>query len=356
VDEGDSNPVVVRRLCFQELEDNVVFLVGEPAVLVESSSFVSCKADAGGAVTFGYPRLTMVNCCGDDCSAKIEGNFANIAVMYGDIILDSLTLVACTKKGVKNAATGGISISTSDNLHFSEVNFTDCGAVTGVAPFVHGKYESGDPCKFWNVYCCEGNYAVDYSPQGNKPFKIEFGNFYGNTATALKVPESVGLHVQSCIFKGNNGDIGSPLDHVATITNCVFDNDFPVLAIQMHVNFKSSETASYWLYAEHTLICVLFPAIPPPAGEPGNGYVLIAPPSPSALFVQSVALDALLSFRPSKDHFLHTDLLSLSSKAGPSNFVSPSGLLTASPREFKVSAELLQSGRVVPIMSLGRFR
>jgi hypothetical protein len=209
-----------------------------------------------------------------------------------------LTLVGCGLSGSTHiaGATGAVHSENLQTADFSQLNFTRCFSSWDSAFYAHGVFENGCPCSYCNIHSCSAQCAVRYHPTDEaKALKLDHSNFYNNAITSdpsslhgVLYPSTGVIEAESCVFSGNPRDFSPNLKF--RITNCVFDKAIPSYVTQVSGNRALATTASFYLYPEDRLVCVLFDPIPVP-----EGWVTASPAAQVEVPVQSTEKDAPIS-------------------------------------------------------------
>jgi hypothetical protein len=200
---------------------------------IVETSFVNVKAANsiayGGAMYLNVPTVTTYRCCGNRCYSNDYGSFSVIhgegSHQFGDT---AIIFSEATNRD------GTIEIQPAlkpCKIAMKRMNFTLCRVRNKGSAFKIDAKNQSFTSSHLILVDLAGDTGIHSYCQGN--CSLSFSNIYNNTLSrsfvAVYCDES-GFPVSNCIFRNNSCDFGmnsnSPNQRF-TISNCVFDRDFP---------------------------------------------------------------------------------------------------------------------------------
>jgi hypothetical protein len=232
---------------------------------VEDSSMSHCSACGFGGVAYFsiVYHVFFSRCCISACFAMKLGNTLYIA-WHSNVSLEVVGIHGCSP---------ALGLDTCDGIHFSDhgaiatlsdINFTGNQALFVCVSAINGKslssncWETNLSCRWMNVV---GNSGVCgfYSARAMDAWVIERCNFYDNHllvlgAFILSNFDGFGMRVKSCIFSGNDFDIGKidterQLPSRFILIDSVFSGPFPSMNLAITQNCNEQTRTASWTIA-----------------------------------------------------------------------------------------------------------
>jgi hypothetical protein len=253
---------------------------GATGLYVLDTAFQNCRSGLGGAVNSDADQSELVRCCFRATAAKSRGAAFYADAPHSKTLLADSSFSEC--RDIKSCW-GTIYDKLLFEATYERLNITKCeissyGAAlaleTSSSPTVLVSYCTMSDCTGRSILD-----TVDLYP------RVEYCNVIGNTATSsYNVFGGLyrGMEVDGCIFVGNSAEFAlfGTGGQKFTISNCVFDGDFPAGSFceASAGNSVRTSTASYAIEFFVTHYC---PGMTrSPTATPEIWATLIATPSP----------------------------------------------------------------------------
>jgi hypothetical protein len=256
---------------------------GFSAVTIDISTFVDCFVRSSSTTTYGggcslsqVSNATVVNSCGNRCSAKIGQFLYFTSTSTFSYLVNSSTLLSCGSSNTTHSDSGGVSLEDV-SATVESLNSTDC-TVPGYGCAVNAYEAHGSfVAQFLTVVGCDGQSMLDIDESPQKP-SVSDSNFVSNTVRVVSgsiaailaggsysAGKATAMTVNRCIFQKNEPDQRSmaiadgKFAEIFSFQNCVFSDAIPGTDVGSGNGNTKKVTASLALRRNDVSLCFASP-------------------------------------------------------------------------------------------------